>query len=153
MVAFVSALGLMLVLFAAAVALTVRAGEWRGMGQFWNGREKFSVTAFMLGMVPGFVFGIVDQMALWAPLLSEPTSLSNALGSVLEPIFPMGVLTKQGWGNLVSGGVGTFCSVMVGKIVTVLSGRCDFPIHSDIAGVVAGGIAGIYIPRLITGRA
>eukprot|EP00873_Tetraselmis_striata_P043967 jgi/Tetstr1/464231/TSEL_009036.t1 len=147
-------LSLMLTLFLAAVFFTWRAGQWRGLAWFLNGDARFSVTAFFLGLIPGAVFGFVDQMALWTSIWSdEPMTLSNMLAAVLGPSLPDGELTRQAWGNLISDTVGTFCALMVAKIVEVTSGRDSFPMYSDILGVVLGCVAGIYIPRIITGRA
>lgn len=145
---------LMLSLFLAAVFFTWRAGKWRGLAWFFNGDARFSVTAFLLGVIPGAVFGFVDQLALWTSVWSkEPMTFSNMLAEVLGPVLPEGELTRQAWGNLVSSTVSTFCAMMVAKIVTVASGRDCFPLYSEIVGVVLGCLSGIYLPRLITGRA
>ena len=147
-------LTLMIGLFLAAMFFTCRAGKWRGMVWFLNGDMKFSMSAFLLGIIPGAVFGFVDQLALWTSVWSkEPMTFSNMLAEVLGPVLPEGELTRQAWGNLISDTVGTFCAVMVAKIVVVTSGRENFPLYSEVVGVVLGCLAGIYLPRLITGRA
>lgn len=146
--------GLMLLLFGLAVGLTVRSGGWRGLAWFLNGDARFTLRAFLLGLIPGAVFGFVDQLALWVRILTdEPVTLSTALGQVLLPVLPDGKLVKSGWANTLSDTISTFCAVMVAKIVAVTSGVDSTPLYSEVLGVFLGCLAGIYVPRLITGRA
>lgn len=154
MLAAAVVLAMMASLFLLAVYLTWVTGQWKGMLWFWNSDAKFSWAEFLLGLIPGAVFGFVDQMSLWTSVWSDqPMTFSNMLSAVMGPALPRGELTRQGWGNLMSDTVGTFCAVMVAKIVAVSSGRSNAPLYSEILGVIIGCLLGIYLPRLVTGRA
>lgn len=145
---------LMAGLFLMAVFFTWRSGSWRGLAWFLNGSGPFSTAAFLLGLIPGAVFGFVDQLGLWTSVWSDdPMTFSNMLAAVLAPWLPEGERTRMAWGNLISDTVGTFCAVMVAQIVSVTSGRDSFPLYSEVLGVALGSLAGIYLPRLATGRA
>lgn len=147
--------GLVIALFTVAVFVTRRSGQWRGMWWFLNGDARFSVSGFVLGLIPGAVFGFIDQMSLWITLRNndKPMTFSNRLGSVLGPVLPDGQLTREAWGNTVSDTVGTMCAVIVAKIVSTSSGKTEYPMYSEVIGVFLGCLAGIYIPRVVTARA
>ena len=108
--------------------------------QFLNKNQKLDVRKVLVGMSFGIVFGFIDNAGLWFGLHS------------FQKYIPGGLLTKSGWGNTYSDGLGASLGTSVAVILRTLYPVNDSPIWVDTAGIIVGCILGIYIPRLITGR-
>lgn len=150
--AFFITLGFLVLLIAASILVEVATRKWRGISSYLNNGVPFSVQGFVIGMIPGMMFGFIDQMMLWISNWSgEPMTLTNMFGDALTPIFPGGSLLQKGWGNTVSDTVAVTCSVIVSRILSTISGK-ESPLYTEILGVIIGCVAGMYVPYLITGK-
>ena len=126
--------------FALTALLAAYRGQWKGAAWFVNGEQTFTGRALALSVASGAVFGLIDNGLLHFTMDS------------LGPYLPGGELTRAGWANAFSGGVGSFLAAFAAKAIQLSWGFQGGPLYGDALGVVAGGIAGIYIPRAITGR-
>ena len=119
----------------------VRKGEQKySLTQFLNKNQKLSFKKVLVGMSFGLVFGFIDNAGLWFGLQS------------FQKYIPGGLLTKSGWGNTYSDGLGASLGTSVAVILRTLYPIEDSPIWVDTAGIILGCILGIYIPRLLTGK-
>lgn len=126
--------------FALTATLAARGGQWRGAAWFLNGEQNFTARSLLLSAASGVVFGLIANGLLHFGMDS------------LGPFLPGGELTRAGWGNTFAGGVGAFLGAFAAKAIQLSTGFQGGPLYGDALGVVAGSIAGIYIPRAITGR-
>ena len=126
--------------FALTAALAIYRGQWKSAVWFINGEQNFATRSLVLSAASGAVFGLIDNGLLHFGMDS------------LGPFLPGGELTRAGWGNTFSGGVGAFLAAFAAKAIQLSSGFQGGPLYGDAMGVVAGCIAGIYVPRAITGR-
>lgn len=126
--------------FALTAVLARRGGHWRGAAWFLNGEQIFTPRSLFLSAASGVVFGLIANGLLHFGMDS------------LGPFLPGGELTRAGWGNAFAGGVGAFLAAFAAKAIQLTTGFQGGPVYGDAAGVVAGCIAGIYIPRAITGK-
>lgn len=126
--------------FALTAALAVSRGKWRSAAWFINGEQNFTVRVLALSAFSGAVFGLVDNSLLHFSL--------DALG----PYFPGGELTRAGWANTVSNGVGAFLGAFAAKAIQLTAGFEGGPLYGDAVGAAIGCIIGIYLPRIVTGR-
>ena len=115
-------------------------GQWKGFLWMLNGDQTFSVRSLVLGMISAMVFGFIDNAGLFFGM------------DALDPYLPGGPLTKAGWGNTFSDGIGAFLGAFIGKMVSVSTGFEGGPIYGDFIGIIVGCILGIYIPQAITGK-
>lgn len=108
---------------------------------FLNNEQKLSFRSVFVGMSFGLVFGFIDNAGLWLGLTS------------FQKYIPGGILTKSGWGNTYSDGLGATLGTSVAVILkTIYPLETESPIWVDTIGIILGCILGIYIPRLITGK-
>lgn len=108
--------------------------------EFLNNNQKINMKSILIGMSFGIVFGFIDNAGLWLGLTS------------FQKYIPGGILTKSGWGNTYSDGLGATLGTSVAVILkTMFPLEHEAPIWADAVGIVLGCILGIYIPRLITG--
>lgn len=114
--------------------------QWRSFVWFLNGDQKFSFKALILTMISGIAFGFVDNAGLWFGV------------EALEEYITGGPLTQAGWGNAFSNTMGAIIATIIAKLVHVLFHVRHGPLYAEVIGVLVGCIAGIYIPRAITGR-
>ena len=135
-----SAAGFILAAFLLTMFIAVGKGEWRGIAWFLNGEQALTARGILLSMGAGFVFGLVDNCALFFGL------------DALDPFLPDGELTRAGWANAFSGAVGSFASAFAASAIHLSTGFRGGPVYGDAVGVVAGCIAGIYLSRKITGK-
>ena len=105
-----------------------------------NGEQKFTFRALILGMLSSMAFGFIDNAGLWFGM------------DALDKYLPKGELTRAGWGNTFSDGVGAFLGAFVANIISLTTGFSEGPIYASAVGIVIGCIIGIYIPRAITGK-
>ncbi len=140
LVLFAGAAGLIVAAFLLTMFIAVSKGEWRGTAWFINGEQPFTARGMLLSMCSGFVFGLVDNCTLFFGL------------DALDPFLPGDELTRAGWANAFSGGVGAFASAFAASAIYLTTGFRGGPVYGDAIGVVAGCIAGIYIARKITGK-
>jgi hypothetical protein len=126
--------------FALTAALAFRAGQWKGASWFLNGEQEYSTRSFLMSAASGVVFGLIANSLLHFSMDS------------LGPFLPGGELTRAGWGNTFAGGVGAFLAAFAAKAIQLSTGFQGGPLYGDAAGVIAGCIAGIFIPRAITGK-
>ena len=110
------------------------------LGQFLNKNQKLDFKTVLVGMSFGIVFGFIDNAGLWFGLQS------------FQKYIPGGLLTKSGWGNTYSDGLGASLGTSVAVILRTLYPIKESPIWVDTAGIIVGCILGIYIPRLLTGK-
>jgi hypothetical protein len=115
-------------------------GQWKSLTWMLNGDQTFTFRSLILGMVSAMVFGFIDNAGLFFGM------------DALDPYLPGGPLTKAGWGNTFSDGIGAFLGAFIGKIVSVSTGFEGGPIYGDFVGIIIGCILGIYIPQAITGK-
>ena len=108
--------------------------------QFLNKNQKLDFKAVLVGMSFGIVFGFIDNAGLWFGLQS------------FQKYIPGGLLTKSGWGNTFSDGLGASLGTSVAIILRTLYPIKESPIWVDTIGIIIGCILGIYIPRLLTGK-
>ena len=108
--------------------------------QFLNKNQKLDIKTVLVGMSFGIVFGFIDNAGLWFGLQS------------FQKYIPGGLLTKSGWGNTYSDGLGASLGTSVAVILRTLYPIKESPIWVDTAGIIIGCILGIYIPRLLTGK-
>jgi hypothetical protein len=108
--------------------------------QFLNNNQKLDFRTVLVGMSFGIVFGFIDNAGLWFGLQS------------FQKYIPGGLLTKSGWGNTYSDGLGASLGTSVAVILRTLYPIGDTPIWVDTVGIILGCILGIYIPRLLTGK-
>ena len=108
--------------------------------QFLNKNQKLSFKKVLVGMSFGLVFGFIDNAGLWFGLDS------------FQKYIPGGLLTKSGWGNTYSDGLGASLGTSVAVILKTLYPIEESPIWVDTAGIILGCILGIYIPRILTGK-
>ena len=119
----------------------VKKGEEKySLGQFLNKNQTLDFKTVLVGMSFGIVFGFIDNAGLWFGLQS------------FQKYIPGGLLTKSGWGNTYSDGLGASLGTSVAVILRTLYPIKDSPIWVDTAGIIVGCILGIYIPRLLTGK-
>ena len=119
----------------------VKKGDKKySLGQFLNKNQKLDFKTVLVGMSFGIVFGFIDNAGLWFGLQS------------FQKYIPGGLLTKSGWGNTYSDGLGASLGTSVAVILRTLYPIKDSPIWVDTAGIIVGCILGIYIPRLLTGK-
>ena len=127
--------------FVCTVLVAQRYGAWNGVIDFLNGGKPFRTRTLLLGMMSAMVFGFIDNAGLFFGM------------DALDPYLPQdGELTKAGWGNTFSDGIGAFLGAFVGKMIEITTGFDGGPIYGDFVGIVIGCILGIYIPRGITGK-
>lgn len=117
-----------------------KGDEKYSLGQFLNKNQKLDFKTVLVGMSFGIVFGFIDNAGLWFGLQS------------FQKYIPGGLLTKSGWGNTYSDGLGASLGTSVAVILRTLYPIKDSPIWVDTAGIIVGCILGIYIPRLLTGK-
>ena len=110
------------------------------LGQFLNKNQKLDFKTVLVGMSFGIVFGFIDNAGLWFGLQS------------FQKYIPGGLLTKSGWGNTFSDGLGASLGTSVAIILRTLYPIKESPIWVDTIGIIIGCILGIYIPRLLTGK-
>ena len=119
----------------------VKKGEEKySLSQFLNKNQTLDFKTVLVGMSFGIVFGFIDNAGLWFGLQS------------FQKYIPGGLLTKSGWGNTYSDGLGASLGTSVAVILRTLYPIKDSPIWVDTAGIIVGCILGIYIPRLLTGK-
>ena len=135
-----SVIGIILVLFAITVMISKYQGQWQSVSWLLNGEKPFRVRTLLLAMLSALTFGFVDNAGLFFGM------------DALDSYLPGGELTRAGWGNTFSDGIGAFIGAFVGKIVMMLTGFDGGPIYADFVGIVIGCILGIYIPKFITGK-
>ncbi len=140
LILFAGAAGLIVAAFLLTMFIAVSKGEWRGTAWFLNGEQAFTARGMLLSMCSGFVFGLVDNCTLFFGL------------DALDPFLPGDELTRAGWANAFSGGVGAFASAFAASAIHLSTGFRGGPVYGDAIGVVTGCIAGIYISRAITGK-
>jgi hypothetical protein len=133
-------LAVVLSAFALTAFLAAARGQWKSALWFINGERAFTARALGLSVASGAVFGLISNALLHFGMDS------------LGPFLPGGELTRAGWGNTFSGGVGAFLAALAAKAIQLSSGFQGGPLYGDALGVVAGCVAGIYVPRAITGR-
>lgn len=132
--------GIVVVTFFLTALLAKAHGKWKGAVWFLNGDQKFTIRALLLSMVSGVIFGFVDNGGLYFGL------------DALDPFLPGGELTRAGWGNTFSDGIGAFLGAFAAKAIQLTTGFEGGPIYGDFVGIVIGCALGIYIPRAITGK-
>lgn len=108
--------------------------------QFLNKNQKLDFKTVLVGMSFGIVFGFIDNAGLWFGLQS------------FQKYIPGGLLTKSGWGNTFSDGLGASLGTSVAIILRTIYPIKESPIWVDTFGIIIGCILGIYIPRLLTGK-
>lgn len=135
-----SVLGLIILFAGITVAIAVSQGKWRSFTWLMNGEQPFTFRALFLGMLSSMAFGFIDNAGLFFGM------------DALDKFLPGGELTRAGWGNTFSDGMGAFLGAFVGKIVSLSTGFEGGPVYADFVGIVIGCILGIYIPRAITGK-
>lgn len=108
--------------------------------QFLNKNQKLDFKTVLVGMSFGIVFGFIDNAGLWFGLQS------------FQKYIPGGLLTKSGWGNTYSDGLGASLGTSVAVILRTLYPIKDSPIWVDTVGIIVGCVLGIYIPRFLTGK-
>lgn len=108
--------------------------------QFLNKNQKLDFKTVLVGMSFGIVFGFIDNAGLWFGLQS------------FQKYIPGGLLTKSGWGNTYSDGLGASLGTSVAVILRTLYPIKDSPIWVDTVGIIVGCVLGIYVPRFLTGK-
>ena len=91
-------------------------------------------------MIFGILISVVGFFVLWFGLNS------------FQKYIPGGLLTKSGWGNTYSDGLGASLGTSVAIILKTLYPIEESPIWVDTVGIILGCILGIYIPRILTGK-
>lgn len=133
--------GSFLLSFYVTNRVRVKNGETKyTLLQFLNKNQKLDFKTVLVGMSFGIVFGFIDNAGLWFGLQS------------FQKYIPGGLLTKSGWGNTYSDGLGASLGTSVAVILRTLYPIKESPIWVDTAGIIVGCILGIYIPRLLTGK-
>ena len=108
--------------------------------EFLNNEQKIELKNVLVGMSFGMVFGFIDNAGLWFGLQS------------FQNYIPGGLLTKAGWGNAYSDGLGASVGTSIAVILRTIYPIQQSPIWVDTVGIIIGCIIGIYIPRFITGK-
>tara|TARA_A100001015_G_scaffold316005_2_gene429230 strand:- start:182 stop:640 length:459 start_codon:yes stop_codon:yes gene_type:complete len=102
-----------------------------------------SMKAIAIGMASNFVFGMIDNGGLWLGMDS------------LDPFLPGGPLTKAGYGNSFSDGLGAFLGTFCGIIIKNQfdpSDELSPPIWSEAIGIIIGCLVIIPIMKTITNK-
>ena len=70
----------------------------------------------------------------------------------LEPYMPEGKNTNAGLGNTFSDALGSFLGTFIGTSIQNYTLITDWPLYSEVIGIIIGCLFGVYIPRAITGK-
>jgi hypothetical protein len=140
-VTLILVIGFFLISFYIVNRDRIKKGEEKyTLVQFLNKNQKLDFKTVLVGMSFGIVFGFIDNAGLWFGLQS------------FQKYIPGGLLTKSGWGNTFSDGLGASLGTSVAIILRTLYPIKESPIWVDTIGIIIGCILGIYIPRLLTGK-
>jgi hypothetical protein len=120
--------------------ITATYGKWRGFVHFLNGDHGLSFKTFILSMLAGVAFGIMDNAQLFLSV------------DAIAPFLPAGVITAAGWSNAYSDVMGTFFVSYIDRILLVVFSFHNGPIYGQAIGVFIGCMVGLYVPRWITGK-
>ena len=105
--------------------------------QFLNRNSRVTLKKILVGMSFGFVFGFIDNAAMWLAIDPVKDFFSNS-----------SLFMKAGWANTYSDLLGATAGTSISLILKTFFPITDVPIWIDTFGVVLGCIAGIYIPNL-----
>ena len=100
----------------------------------------YSAKQIMVGMVSNFIFGFIDNAGLFFGM------------DALEPFISGGANTKAGLGNTFSDALGSFLGTFIGTSIQNYTLVTDWPLYSEVIGIIIGCLFGVYIPRAITGK-
>ena len=104
--------------------------------QFLNNDSKITLKKILVGMSFGFVFGFIDNAAIW--LAIDP----------IKDYVKGSLFMKAGWANTYSDFLGATAGTSIALILKTLFPISDVPIWIDTFGVLIGCIAGMYLPML-----
>ena len=100
----------------------------------------YSFKQVMVGMVSNFIFGFIDNAGLFFGM------------DALDPFIKGGPNTKAGLGNTFSDALGSFLGTFIGTSIQNYTMITDWPLYSEVIGIIIGCLFGVYIPRAITGK-
>lgn len=135
-----SVIGIIILFALITIGIAILKKKWKSFTWLMNGDQPFTIRALFLGMLSSMAFGFIDNAGLFFGM------------DALDKFLPGGELTRAGWGNTFSDGIGAFLGAFVGKIVSLTTGFEGGPVYADFIGIVIGCILGIYIPSAITGK-
>lgn len=103
--------------------------------------EDLSIESIIVGMSSGFIFGIIDNSGLFFGI------------DALDPFLPRGKLISAGLGNTFSNVLGTASGAYASIIVrNMFKFKSEYPVWTEMIGMLFGCLIGIYIPHMITGK-
>lgn len=116
--------------------------EFLGLSSHWFTSQR-GLQTMLVGMVGGFIFGMIDNGGLWFGM------------DALDPFFvkKLGVQSGSneaaGLGNTFSDGLGAFLGTFMGIIVSEYSGISleEAPIWANAIGIILGCYVGILIGK------
>tara|TARA_B100000787_G_scaffold166446_1_gene151703 strand:- start:104 stop:616 length:513 start_codon:yes stop_codon:yes gene_type:complete len=112
------------------------------VAEFFGFNKPFDkiLKAAGIGMISGFVFGLIDNGGLFFGM--------DALEPVFAKYFPDGdnELVKSGLGNTFSDAIGGFIGTFIGMVVQNTSRVDEYPFWAETLGLVLGCLLGVYLP-------
>ena len=100
----------------------------------------YSTKQIFVGMMSNLVFGFIDNAGLFFGM------------DALDPFIPGGELTKAGMGNTFSDALGSFLGTFIGTSIQNYTLVTDWPLYSEVVGIIIGCLLGVYIPKKLTGK-
>ena len=100
----------------------------------------YSIKQIFVGMVSNFIFGFIDNAGLFFGM------------DALDPFISGGELTKAGMGNTFSDALGSFLGTFIGTSIQNYTLVTDWPLYSEVIGIVIGCLFGVFIPKALTGK-
>lgn len=119
--------------------------------EFFLSKNSNDFMAYIVGMMSGFIFGLIDNGGLFAgmdaldPLFEGPANSIAGKGN-----FSLKENVKAGMGNTFSDALGSFLSVFIGKIFVTMSQKDETPMIADSIGLIIGCLVGFYVPAMLS---
>lgn len=104
--------------------------------EFLNNDSKVTIKKVLIGMSFGFVFGFIDNAAIWLSINPIKDYIKGSL------------FMKAGWANTYSDFLGATAGTSIAIILKTMFPISDVPIWVDTFGVLMGCIAGMYLPKI-----
>lgn len=102
--------------------------------EFLNNDSKLTLKKVLIGMSFGFVFGFIDNAAIWLSINPIKDYIKGSL------------FLKAGWANTYSDFLGATAGTSIAVILKTFFPIANVPIWVDAFGVLVGCIAGMYLP-------
>jgi hypothetical protein len=102
--------------------------------EFLNNDSKVTFKKVLIGMSFGFVFGFIDNAAIWLSINPIKDYIKGSL------------FLTAGWANTYSDFLGATAGTSIAVILKTFFPITNVPIWVDTFGVLVGCIAGMYLP-------